>query len=139
MSGLVPESLKRIIESCRSCHSHSCLLYALPLCLPHPLSVSVLCLKHLNCSHLACISSSAPLQIHPISLQSSPDHSLNFSMDQHLQPACFTHSSLKLPTLLPAPCLTPGRLPMNPATLQLQSCLSVLLLGPAAIEPQQLL
>ncbi|CAL8361452.1 unnamed protein product [Boreogadus saida] len=54
---------------------------------------------------------------------------LQCSMDQHLQPACFTPSSLKLPTLLPAPCLTPGRLPMNPATLQLQSCLGVLLLG----------
>ena len=45
----------------------------LPLCLPHALSVSALCLPHLNYSHLACISSSTPLQIRLISLQSSPD------------------------------------------------------------------
>ncbi|KAK0138765.1 hypothetical protein N1851_024681 [Merluccius polli] len=29
-------------------------------------------------------------------------------LDLHLQPACFTPSSLRHPTLLPAPCLTPG-------------------------------
>ena len=44
----------------------------LPLGWPRPLSVSVPCLP-LNCSHLACIISSTPLQIHMVSLQSSPD------------------------------------------------------------------
>ena len=34
-------------------------------------------------------------------------------MDQHLQPAGFTPSSLKLATLQPAPCLTPGLLQLN--------------------------
>ena len=42
-----------------------------------PLSVSVLCLP-LNCSHLDWISSSTPLQIHLVSLQSSPDRTSRY-------------------------------------------------------------
>ena len=111
-------------------------LCGLPLCRPHLLSVSVLCLPHLNCSHQVCISLS-PLLIHLVSLQSSPDRTslvdirtwlqsfLNIyqsffscwdlvsnlcEVSNHLQPVCFTPSSLKLPTLQPALCLTPGLL-----------------------------
>ena len=52
-------------------------LCILPLCWPHPLSVSDLCLP-LNCLHLACINASTPLQINLVSPQSLPDRTSRY-------------------------------------------------------------
>ena len=60
-------------------------------CVGHAPCLSLPCLP-LNCSHLACIVSSTPLQIHLVSLQSSPDRTLCYRVFGSSPPACSLHS-----------------------------------------------
>ena len=76
------------------------------LCQPHLLSVSTL-----NCSHLACINSSTPLQIHLVSLQSSPDRTSTYPGRHpylalvYLLTSLFTYLLTYFTPLVEIPCL----------------------------------
>ena len=119
------------------------------------LSLGFACLP-LTCSHLACINSSTPIQIHLVSLQSSPDRTSTYPGRQPYLALVYTRASFYLscryllPRLcslllldlhpLPACCtrsttIQPATLPHScykhtcSLSLQLLSCLCVLLLG----------
>ena len=76
------------------------------LCQPHPLSVSTL-----NCSHLACINSSTPLQIHLVSLRLSPDRTSTYPGRHpylalvYLLTSLFTYLLTYFTPLVEIPCL----------------------------------
>ena len=92
------------------------------LCLPHPLSVSVRCLPHLHWSHLACISSSTPLQIHLVSLQSSPDRTLCYRGSYSFLAPVYLSSVLSCGILVPHLCfLSPIVFGLSPPACSLHS------------------
>ena len=90
-------------------------------CVGHAPCLSLPCLP-LNCSHLACIVSSTPLQIHLVSLQSSPDRTSCYRGSYSFLAPVYLSSVLSCGILVPHLCfLSPIVFGSSPPACSLHS------------------
>ena len=90
-------------------------------CVGHAPCLSLPCLP-LNCSHLACIVSSTPLQIHLVSLQSSPDRTSCYRGSYSFLAPVYLSSVLSCGILVPHLCfLSPIVFGLSPPACSLHS------------------